>query len=177
MIHKTDDKQWELMLTVHQTAPFRLIRAAAPYFRDAGRDEIKAKGKAEDRCIINISSTSGLHGNAGQINYSTAKAGVIGMTKTICKEWGSFGIRSNAVAFGFIDTRLTRPKENGETIEVNGEKVAIGIPTKGATGSRDAIARAIPLGRTARAEEAAGGIVLVKLQKSKRKKLQFRKRD
>ena len=160
MLHKMDDKQWALMLEVHQTAPFRLIRAAAPYFRDAGKEEIETKGKAEDRCIINISSTSGLHGNVGQINYSAAKAGVLGMTKTIAKEWGSFGVRCNSVAFGLIDTRLTRSKESGETIEVAGKKIAIGIPTKG-NGGREGLGRTIPLGRAGQPEEAAGSVVLL----------------
>jgi len=166
MAHKMDDKQWEIMLLVHQTAPFRLIRAAAPYMRDAGKDEIQAKGKPADRCIINISSTSGTHGNTGQINYSTAKAGVIGMTKTLCKEWGPFGVRCNTIAFGFIDTRLTRPKENGETIEVDGKKVALGIPrgpgaaAGGSSGTSPAV-RMIPLQRAGQPEEAAGSIVLL----------------
>jgi 3-oxoacyl-[acyl-carrier protein] reductase len=90
---------------VHNTAPFRLIRAAAPYFR------VKDK---EPRAIVNVSSTSGTHGNAGQANYALAKAGVVGLTKTIAKEWGpAFGVRANTVAFGHIDTRLTRAKEDG----------------------------------------------------------------
>lgn len=70
------------------------------------------------RCIINISSTSGTHGNAGQANYATAKAGVVGLTKAVAKEWGPFGVRCNALAFGLIDTRLTRSKEGGESIQV-----------------------------------------------------------
>ena len=79
VIHKITDKQWDTMLAVHNTAPFRLIRQAAPYFR------VK---DGEKRVIINISSTSGTHGNAGQANYSLAKAGVVGLTKTVAKEWG-----------------------------------------------------------------------------------------
>jgi len=158
MAHKIDDKQWEMMLLVHQTAPFRLIRAAAPYMRDAGKEELDSKGKPADRCIINISSTSGLHGNIGQINYATAKAGVLGMTKTLCKEWGPFGVRSNAVAFGLIDTRLTRAKDIGETIEIEGKKVALGIPK---APNQQANFRAIPLQRGGQPEEAAGGIVLL----------------
>jgi 3-oxoacyl-[acyl-carrier protein] reductase len=79
VIHKITDKQWDTMLAVHNTAPFRLVRQAAPYFR------VK---DGEKRVIINISSTSGTHGNAGQANYALAKAGVLGLTKTIAKEWG-----------------------------------------------------------------------------------------
>lgn len=164
MIHKMDDKQWDLMLTVHQTAPFRIVRAAAPYFRDAAKEEMDTKGKADDRCIINISSTSGLHGNVGQINYSTAKMGVLGMTKTIAKEWGGFGVRCNAVAFGLIETRLTRSKEAGESIEIEGKKIAVGIPGKTGTGlnrDREALGRAIPLARPGQPDEAAGAVVML----------------
>ncbi|TQS31626.1 hypothetical protein Golomagni_08087, partial [Golovinomyces magnicellulatus] len=102
VIHKMTDKQWETIIALHCTAPFNLVRAAAPYFR------VK---DGEPRCIVNVSSTSGVHGNAGQINYALAKAGITGFTKTIAKEWGpSFGVRSNAVAFGHIATRLTAAK-------------------------------------------------------------------
>jgi 3-oxoacyl-[acyl-carrier protein] reductase len=90
VIHKMSDKQFDTMLAVHNTAPFRLVREAAPYFR------VK---DGEPRCIVQIASTSGTHGNAGQINYSIAKAGVTGMTKTIAKEWGpQFGVRANTIA-------------------------------------------------------------------------------
>lgn len=162
LIHKMTDKQWELMLKVHNTAPFRLIRAAAPYMRDASKEERDKNGKSESRCVINISSTSGLHGNAGQINYSTAKSGVLGMTKTIAKEWGPFGVRCNSVAFGMIDTRLTRSKETGESITVAGQKVALGIPAKGGIGlNANTIPLVVPLGRAGSAEEAAGSIALL----------------
>jgi len=87
VIHKMTDKQWQTMQDLHTRAPFQLVRAAAPYFR------VK---DGEDRTIINISSTSGLHGNAGQANYSTAKMGIVGLTKTIAQEWGpQFGVRAN----------------------------------------------------------------------------------
>ncbi|KAL8651305.1 MAG: hypothetical protein Q9210_003329 [Variospora velana] len=94
VIHKMTDKQWDTILALHNTAPFRLVRAAAPYFR--------VKDGAP-RCILNIRSTSGVNGNAGQANYGLAKAGVTGLTKVIAKEWGpQFGVRANAVAFGHI---------------------------------------------------------------------------
>ncbi|KAI9899717.1 hypothetical protein N3K66_006178 [Trichothecium roseum] len=105
VIHKMTDAQWDTIISLHCTAPFNLVRAAAPYFR------VK---DGEPRSIINVSSTSGVHGNAGQLNYALAKAGITGFTKTIAKEWGpQFGVRSNAVAFGHILTRLTAAKENG----------------------------------------------------------------
>ncbi|GAD99139.1 hypothetical protein PVAR5_7845 [Paecilomyces variotii No. 5] len=162
VIHKMTDKQWDTMLAVHNTAPFKLVRAAAPYFR------VKDK---EPRVIINISSTSGIHGNAGQANYSLAKAGVVGLTKTIAKEWGpAFGVRANTVAFGHVTTRLTAAKESGAFITTpDGTKVALGIPgkqlaaRKGASGdAAKAVAQEypdIPLGRPASPEEAARSIV------------------
>ena len=101
MIHTTPDDAWDIILKVHVRAPFRLIRAAAPYMR------IKAEPGTtpENRSVINVSSTSGLHGNVGQANYATAKSTIIGLTKTLAKEWGIFGVRANVVAFGYILTR------------------------------------------------------------------------
>jgi len=157
MSHKITDEQWEAILAVHITAPFRLIRAAAPYMREPAKAEKKAGGPMDPRCIVNVSSTSGLHGNIGQANYATAKMGVIGLTKTIAKEWGAFGIRCNTVAFGFIDTRLTRSKEEGESIKVGEQEVALGIPDQ----MREMAPMRIPLGRAASPEEAAGGILLM----------------
>ena len=157
MLHKMTDEQWQAILDVHATAPFRMIRAAAPYMRDAAKGEQAVGGPVEPRCIINVSSTSGLHGNFGQANYATGKMGVVGLTKTIAKEWGAFGVRCNTVAFGYIDTRLTRAKEEGATIDVGGKEVALGIPDK----LRGGMTMMIPLGRPATPEEAAGGILLL----------------
>lgn len=157
MSHKMKDEQWEAILAVHITAPFRMIRAAAPYMREPAKAEMKAGGALEPRCIINVSSTSGLHGNIGQANYASGKMGVIGLTKTIAKEWGAFGIRCNTVAFGLVDTRLTRAKEDGATIEIEGQEVALGIPAQ----MRQIGPVGIPLGRAATPEEAAGGILLM----------------
>lgn len=157
MLHKMTDKQFSAMLEVHNTGPFRLIRAAAQYMREEAKKQ-KAKSQVpNDRCIINVSSTSGLHGNVGQINYSTAKMGVIGMTKTIAREWGAFGIRCNAVAFGFIDTRLTKNKDSSETIDVDGQQVQLGMPDK----IRDTVSAFIPLGRPGTVEEAADSILFL----------------
>ncbi|RJE20928.1 reductase, partial [Aspergillus sclerotialis] len=159
VIHKMTDKQWETMLAVHNTAPFKLVRAAAPYFR------VK---DGENRVIINISSTSGIHGNAGQTNYSVAKAGVVGLSKTIAKEWGpAFGVRSNTIAFGFVQTRLTAAKENGAFVTTpDGTKVALGIPGKqlasragGAEVKKEDAYPDIPLRRPASPEEAARAVL------------------
>lgn len=153
VIHKMTDKQWHTIVDLHATAPFKIVRAAAPYFR------VK---DGEPRNIINISSTSGLHGNAGQINYALAKAGVAGVTKTIAKEWGpQFGVRANTVAFGHIMTRLTAAKEAGAFITTpDGEKVALGIPQaqKGAGGQEHLD---IPLRRAGTATEAASAVLAV----------------
>lgn len=157
MLHKMSDEQWQKMLDVHATAPFRFIRALTPYMRDKAKEEQAAGQKPEPRCIINVSSTSGLHGNVGQANYATAKMGIVGLTKTVAKEWGSFGIRCNAVAFGLIDTRLTQSKNKGETVAVAGQEVALGIPDS----LREMAKLLIPLGRVGTPEEAAGGIVLM----------------
>jgi len=158
MLHNMSDEQWQAIIDVHITAPFRMIRAAAPYMRDLAKKELAEGGIKEPRCVVNVSSTSGLHGNIGQINYAAGKMGIVGMTKTVAKEWGAFGIRCNTVAYGRIDTRLTRAKEAGEIIEVGDQQVALGIPEKLLTPER---LRLIPLGRAGTAEEAAGGIIMM----------------
>lgn len=157
MLHNMDDKQWQAILDVHATAPFRMIRALAPYMREPAKVEKRAGGPMEPRCIVNVSSTSGLHGNVGQANYATGKMGIVGLTKTVAKEWGAFGIRCNAVAFGFIETRLTQSKDEGASITVDGEEVALGIPDH----IRSMARLVIPLGRPATPEEAAGGIIML----------------
>ena len=158
MLHKMSDKQWSSILEIHTTAPFRLIRSLARYWREAAKSELEAgKAPKELRCIVNVSSTSGLHGNTGQINYATAKMGIVGLTKTVAREWGRYGIRCNAVAFGFIDTRLTQAKERADPIVVGDHMVRVGIPA----GIRASAFSTIPLGRPGTPEEAAGGIVLL----------------
>ncbi|MDX1531851.1 MAG: SDR family NAD(P)-dependent oxidoreductase [Rhodothermales bacterium] len=158
MLHTMTDEQWLRVLEIHTFAPFRLIRAAAKHLRAPAKAEFEAgQPPSENRVIVNVSSTSGLHGNVGQANYATAKMGVVGLTKTVAKEWGRFGVRCNAVAFGFIDTRMTRPKEEGEVVDVAGQEVVQGIPDA----MRGRAFTANPLGRPGTAEEAAGGIVLM----------------
>jgi len=152
-IHKMSDDWWEKMLAIHVTVPFRVIRAAAPHLREPAKKE-KEEGKEVFRKIVNISSTSGTFGNAGQANYSAGKAAVVGLTKTVAKEWGQFKVNVNAVAFGFIDTRLTQAKVDENTMEKDGEKSQLVIPEQ----MRGMAAMLIPLGRPASPEEAAGGV-------------------
>jgi len=156
VIHKMTDEQWEAMLAVHLTAPFRLIRAASPHFREAAKEE-KAAGKVINRKIVNVSSIAGTRGNAGQANYASAKAGIVGLARALAKEWGPLNVQVNAVAYGWVDTRLTREKEAGETLERDGKPVAIGIPA----GLRNMMKMIIPMGRPATPEEAAGPILFL----------------
>jgi 3-oxoacyl-[acyl-carrier protein] reductase len=154
VIHKMTDEQWEAILAVHLTAPFRIIRAAATFMRETAKLEKASNGQARARKIVNISSTSGTRGNAGQSNYGAAKAGVIGLTKTLAREWGQFNIQVNAVAFGRIETRLTQAKEKGETIHRGEEEIAIGIPAE----RLDRTTQLIPMGRAGTPIEAAGAV-------------------
>jgi 3-oxoacyl-[acyl-carrier protein] reductase len=156
VIHRMTDEQFQAMLDIHTIVPFRVIRALAPHWREAAKQEM-GEGKEVFRKIVNVTSISGTMGNAGQVNYSAAKAGVVGLTKTLAKEWGSFKINVNAVAFGFIETRLTQAKEAGEEIEVGGEKVGLGIPEQ----TRAMAAMIIPLGRAAQPEEAAKPVLFL----------------
>ncbi|PFH87800.1 SDR family oxidoreductase [Bacillus sp. AFS088145] len=148
LIHKMTDDQFQAMLDIHLIAPFRLIRAAAPYMRDVAKKEME-QGIINHRKIVNVSSVAST-GNVGQANYSSAKAGIIGLTKTVAKEWGQFNINANSVAYGFIDTRLTRPKEEGEVVD----GVTVGIPDK----VRNMFIQTIPQKRIGSAREAAEAI-------------------
>jgi 3-oxoacyl-[acyl-carrier protein] reductase len=152
-IHKMSDDQFQRMLDIHTIVPFRVIRAAAPHLREPAKKE-REEGREVFRKIVNVSSISGTMGNAGQANYSSGKAAVVGLTKTLAKEWGQFKINVNAVAFGYIETRLTASKEESNTMEIGGEKVQLGIPDQ----LRGMAAMLIPLGRPGTPEEAAGGV-------------------
>jgi 3-oxoacyl-[acyl-carrier protein] reductase len=156
-LHKMSDTQWQTMIDVHLTAPFRIIRAAAPLLREAAKQEAAAYGAASMRKIVNISSTSGTRGNFGQSNYAAAKAGIIGLTKTLAREWGRYNIQVNCVAFGLIDTRLTRNKERGETIRQGAAEIELGIPAD----LRAASVSLIPLGRPGTPHEAASAILFL----------------
>ena len=155
-IHKMSDDWFQRMLDIHLIAPFRIIRAAAPHLREPAKKE-REEGKEVFRKIVNVSSTSGMNGNAGQANYSAGKLGIVGLTKTLAKEWGQFKVNCNAVAFGFIETRLTAAKADENVMEIDGEKVQLGIPEQ----LRGMGTMLIPLGRAGTPEEAAGGIFML----------------
>jgi 3-oxoacyl-[acyl-carrier protein] reductase len=155
--HKMSDEQFQAMLDIHTIVPFRVARALAPTWREAAKAE-RGEGKEVFRKIVNVSSTSGMMGNAGQVNYSAAKMGVVGITKTLAKEWGQFKINVNAVAFGFVETRLTGAKEAGEEMTApGGEKIELGIPEQ----MRAMASAIIPLGRPATPEEASGPVLFL----------------
>ncbi|MCM3562768.1 SDR family NAD(P)-dependent oxidoreductase [Hydrogenophaga intermedia] len=157
VIQKMTDEQWQSILDVHLTAPFRILRAAADYFRHQSKLEAEA-GREVFRKVVNISSVAGTGGNAGQANYSAGKAGIIGLTKALSKEWGRYKVNVNAVAFGMIRTRLTEAPAGGDaSIDVEGRKIKVGV-------NPDLLAmmeRSIPLGRGGTPEEAAGSVYLL----------------
>jgi len=156
VIQKQTDEQFQAMLDVHVTAPFRILRAAAEPWRAMAKLEA-AEGREVIRKVVNISSTSGLNGNAGQVNYAAGKTALIGITKTLAKEWGRLKVCVNCVGFGLIDTRLTRPNDAPDaTIEIGGKTVQLGVPA----GAREGFLAQIPLGRPGTAEEAAGAVYL-----------------
>jgi 3-oxoacyl-[acyl-carrier protein] reductase len=152
-IHKMSDEAYQRMLDIHTVVPFRVIRAAAPHLREPAKQE-REQGVEVFRKIVNVSSISGTMGNAGQANYSSGKAAVVGLTKTLAKEWGQFKINVNAVAFGWIETRLTASKDSENTMEIDGETVQLGIPDQ----MRSLAPMMIPLGRPGTPQEAAGGV-------------------
>jgi 3-oxoacyl-[acyl-carrier protein] reductase len=156
--HRMSDEQFQAMLDIHAVVPFRMCRAVAPHMREPAKAE-RDQGEEVFRKIINITSISGTMGNAGQVNYSSGKAAVTGLTKTLAKEWGQFKVNVNAVAFGFVETRLTQAKEKGETIRAGegGPEVSIGVPEQ----MRQMAMVVIPLGRPAQPHEAAGPVLFL----------------
>jgi 3-oxoacyl-[acyl-carrier protein] reductase len=152
-IHKMSDEWFQRMLDIHSIVPFRMCRAVAPHMREPAKKE-REQGREVFRKIVNVSSISGTMGNAGQANYSSGKAAVTGLTRTLAKEWGQFKVNVNAVAFGYIETRLTASKEDSNTMQIDGETVQLGIPDQ----LRGMAPMLIPLGRPGTPQEAAGGV-------------------
>jgi 3-oxoacyl-[acyl-carrier protein] reductase len=157
VIQKMTDDQWQAMLDVHVTAPFRILRAAAPWLREQARRD-QADGREVFRKVVNISSASGLGGNPGQANYAAAKSGINGLTKTLAKEWGRYRVNVNSVAFGLIRTRLTEAPSNDDgTINVDDKRIKVGVSAERFA----AFEQSIPLGRGATPDEAAGAVYLL----------------
>ncbi len=155
MIGKMSDEQFDAMIDVHLKAPFRILRAAYRPIADFARAEA-AEGREVIRKVVNISSVAGTGGNPGQVNYSSAKSGIIGMTKTLSKEWGRLKVNVNCVAFGYIETRLTVASDEKVEVEFEGRRIQVGIPEKVAQGLK----AMIPMGRPGTPEEAADGVYL-----------------
>ena len=161
VIQKMTDEQWYAMIDCHLTAPFRILRAAQPVIRALAKADAEA-GRRVVRKVVNISSVAGLFGNAGQTNYSTAKAGIVGMTQTLAKEWGRLNVTVNCVAYGFIKTRLTVSAAGASTANIDGREIKVGVnPELMAT-----MERSIPLGRGGTPEEAAGAVYLLCIPES-----------
>jgi 3-oxoacyl-[acyl-carrier protein] reductase len=154
VIQKTSDEQFLAMLNIHIMAPFRLLRAASEYLRETAKQEI-ASGHRVMRKVVNITSISGTDGNAGQAGYSAGKAGVIGLTKTLAKEWGRYNINVNAVGFGLIQTRMTQPLKSAGELSVRGKDIPMGVQPA----ALDSMVAACPLGRLGTPEEAAGAVL------------------
>lgn len=157
VIQNMTDKQWYAMIDVHTTAPFRILREASHFIRDAAKKEQAANGRANPRKVVNVSSVAGVYGNAGQANYSTGKAGITGLTKTLAKEWGRYNVQVNCVCYGFIDTRLTAAKESAEKVQRGDDEIQLGVPDQ----LRQMAPLLIPLGRPGTPEEAAGPVLFL----------------
>ena len=154
VIQKTTDDQFQAMLDIHVVAPFRVLRAAAGFIRDSAKRE-SAAGKRAQRKVVNITSISGTDGSPGQAGYGSGKAAVIGLTRTMAKEWGRYNVNVNAVGFGLIGTRLIQPLTEDSTIDVKGRQIKVGVQQ----GVLDKVISMSPLGRPGTPEEAAGAVM------------------
>lgn len=155
-LHKMSDRQFDAMLGIHTVVPFRVIRAAAPYMRDPAKKE-REEGREVFRKVVNVTSVSGLFGSAGQANYASAKAAMVGLTKTVAKEWGGLKVNSNAVAFGFVGTRLTAAKRDSEIFHHDGEEIELGVSDQ----LLEAAMATIPFRRAATPREAAEPVLFL----------------
>jgi len=162
VIQKMTDEQWDAILAVHLSAPFRILRAASSFIRVAAKTEAE-QGKEVFRKVVNISSTSGVMGNAGQANYSAAKAGINGLTRALAKEWGRYKVNVNSVAFGLIKTRLTEAPADGDaTLDIEGRQIKVGVNPQVLKNAESLI----PIGRAGTPAEAAGAVYLFCLPES-----------
>jgi 3-oxoacyl-[acyl-carrier protein] reductase len=147
MTHLMTDDFWDLVIDVNLKGTFNCIRSAARYMRDVAKKEIEDHGRpAYHRKIVNFYSTAAIRGNPGQVNYTAAKMGNVGITRTVAQEWGRFGINVNAVAPGFTNTRLTAPKHKGDEL---------GVPEE----MRQEMLTHIPLGRFGEPEDIANAVL------------------
>lgn len=157
VIQKMTDEQWYAIVDLHLKAPFDILRAAQPVISAAVKKE-KSEGRVVHRKVVNISSVAGVFGNAGQANYASAKAGIVGLTKTLAKEWGRYNVNVNCVAFGFILTRLTEvTADQASTIDIEGRTIKVGVNPQ----VLERVNAMIPLGRPGTPEEAAGSVVML----------------
>jgi 3-oxoacyl-[acyl-carrier protein] reductase len=152
VIQKTTDAQYQAMLDIHLNAPFRILRAASTWIRE----QAKRESTRVMRKVVNITSIAGTDGNAGQSGYSTGKAGIVGLTKTLAKEWGRYNVNVNAVGFGLIETRLIQPLTGQDaSIDIKGNKISVGVQPK----VLENIKGLCPLGRLGTPEEAASAVL------------------
>lgn len=155
VIQKMTDEQFQAMLDIHLVVPFRVLRAASTFIREKAKEE-KASGKTVMRKVVNITSIAGTDGNPGQAGYSSGKAGVIGLTRTLAKEWGRYNVNVNAVGFGLIETRLVQPLASSpSSIDMHGHQIRMGVQQS----MLDTVKNACPLGRLGTPEEAAGAVL------------------
>jgi 3-oxoacyl-[acyl-carrier protein] reductase len=155
VIQKTTDEQFQAMLEIHLVTPFRILRAASTYIRETAKKEI-ANDQRVMRKVVNITSIAGTDGNPGQVGYSSGKAGIIGLTKTLAKEWGRYNVNVNAVGFGLIGTRLVQPLTDATAnMEMHGHQIRLGVQPS----LLDSVKTACPLGRLGTPEEAAGALL------------------
>jgi 3-oxoacyl-[acyl-carrier protein] reductase len=155
VIQKTTDEQFQAMLDIHVVAPFRILRAASGWLRETAKKET-AEGRRAMRKVVNITSISGTDGNAGQSGYASGKSAVIGLTRTLAKEWGRYNVNVNAVGFGLIETRLIQPVgAEGAAIDVKGHHIPVGVQAR----FLDGLKAVCPLGRLGTPEEAANAVL------------------